>query len=84
MGRRVIPHVAMRPLWQCRNCGAEWPCQPARLALLMEYRKDRLGLLLYLGGLMVQARDQLSQLNPEHTPDLYDRFLGWARRRDRR
>ncbi|MEV6690693.1 flavin reductase [Micromonospora sp. NPDC051196] len=56
----------------------------ARSRLLVEYRKDRLGLLLHLGGLMVQARDQLAQLNPDHVPDLYDRFLGWARRRDRR
>jgi hypothetical protein len=50
MGRRVIPHVPMRPLWRCRSCAAEWPCQPARLSLLVEYRGNRTALLLYLGG----------------------------------
>ncbi|MFI2651874.1 flavin reductase [Micromonospora fulviviridis] len=81
MGRRVIPHVPMRPLWRCRSCGAEWPCQPARLSLLVEYRGNRTGLLLYLGGLMTEAGEQLAQLNPDHVPDLHHRFLGWARAR---
>jgi hypothetical protein len=72
----------MRPLWRCRSCGAEWPCQPARLALLVEYRGNRTALLLYLGGLMAEAREQLAQLNPTHAPDLHQRFLAWARARD--
>ncbi|TDB69757.1 MULTISPECIES: flavin reductase [unclassified Micromonospora] len=79
--RRVVPHVAMRPLWRCRNCGAEWPCQPARLSLLSEYREDRTALIIYLGTLMAEASDQLAQLNPDRRVDLTDRFLTWARAR---
>ncbi|WP_436278544.1 flavin reductase [Micromonospora marina] len=55
------------------------PCQPARLSLLVEYREDRTALLLHLGGLMAEAREQLAQLNPGHAPDLHRRFLAWAR-----
>ncbi|RGC67236.1 hypothetical protein C5N14_19770 [Micromonospora sp. MW-13] len=82
MTHRMIPHVPMRPLWRCRNCGAEWPCQPARLGLLVEYRGDRTGLLIYLSGLMAEARAQLVQLNPERVVNLHERCLNWARARD--
>jgi hypothetical protein len=76
------PHLPMRPLWRCRACGAEWPCQPARLSLLVEYRHDRTALLVYLGTLMAEAADQLAQLNGHAPPEnLGDRFLGWARPR---
>ncbi|MFC8848607.1 MULTISPECIES: flavin reductase [unclassified Micromonospora] len=84
MVRRTIPHVPMRPLWRCRNCGAEWPCQPARLGLLVEFRGDRTALLFYLAQLMVEARAQraqLAQLHPERAPDLHERFINWARAR---
>ena len=80
--RRFVPHVPMLLLWRCRACGAPWPCQPARLALLVEYRGERTGLLVYLGALMVEAGDQLGQLNGHSRPaDLHERFLGWARAR---
>ncbi|MEU8371765.1 flavin reductase [Micromonospora sp. NPDC048894] len=80
--RHTRPHLPMRPLWRCRGCGAEWPCQPARLALLVEYREDRTGLLVYLSTLMAEAGTQLSQLNGNVVPDnLMRRFLGWARAR---
>ncbi|GLZ56467.1 flavin reductase family protein [Micromonospora sp. NBRC 107095] len=70
----------MRPLWRCRGCGAPWPCQPARLALLAEYRHDRVGLLVYLGALMAEAGAQLTRLHGRPA-DLHERFLGWARGR---
>ncbi|NJP30474.1 flavin reductase [Micromonospora sp. HSS6-12] len=80
-----MPHVAMRPLWRCRACGAHWPCQPARLALLVEYRHDRPALLIYLGTLMAEASAQLAQLNGNAPPaGLHERFLAWARVRDGR
>ncbi|WP_433688033.1 flavin reductase [Micromonospora carbonacea] len=69
----------MRPLWRCRNCGAEWPCQPARLALLTEYRNDRTALLLFLGVLMTEASGQLHQFHPDRTVNLMERFMSWAR-----
>ncbi|WP_329017452.1 flavin reductase [Micromonospora rifamycinica] len=72
----------MPPLWRCRGCGTEWPCQPARLALLVEYRGDRTGLLVYLAALMAEASAHLSQLNADVAPEkLAGRFLGWARAR---
>ncbi|WP_433121898.1 flavin reductase family protein [Micromonospora sp. CA-246542] len=70
----------MRPLWRCRGCGAHWPCQAARLALLAEYRDDRTALLFYLGTLMAEAGDQLARLGGRPA-DLHARFLGWVRGR---
>ena len=82
MSRTSRPHLPMRPLWRCRACGAEWPCQPARLALLVEYRADRTALLVYLSTLMTEAGAQLSQLNGHALPEnLTERFLTWARPR---
>ncbi|MGQ5263245.1 flavin reductase [Micromonospora sp. ZYX-F-536] len=75
------PHTLMRPLWRCRNCGADWPCQPARLSLLSEYRDDRTALLIYPGTVMAEAAQQLAQLNAHRVPDQTDRFLAWARAR---
>lgn len=72
----------MRPLWRCRGCGAERPCQLARLSLLVEYRDDRTALLVYLGTLMAEAGAQLFQLNGHAAAEnLTERFLSWARAR---
>ncbi|MFI7573871.1 flavin reductase [Micromonospora sp. NPDC049497] len=73
---RYRPHVAARPSWRCRVCGAAWPCSPARLALLAEYRENRTGLLIYLGALLYEATDDLTE-----SDGLADRFLTWARAR---
>ncbi|WP_080637016.1 flavin reductase [Salinispora vitiensis] len=67
----------MRPLWRCRACGADWPCQPARLALLAEYRGRRSALLAHQGKLLAEATDQLSRLNGTR-PDLRERFVNWC------
>jgi hypothetical protein len=73
----------MRPLWRCRNCGREWPCQPARLRLLTAYRDDRADLVAHLRDLMEEAQHQLGQLNPGRRPDLTERFLAWVTARGR-
>lgn len=79
---RYRPHVAARPSWRCRVCGAAWPCSPARLALLGEYRENRTGLLIYLGTLMHEAMTDLAALNGQAAPEgMTDRFLTWARAR---
>ncbi|MEU4333766.1 flavin reductase [Micromonospora lupini] len=76
---RYRPHVAARPSWRCRVCGAAWPCSPARLALLGEYRENRTGLLIYLATLLQEADGDLAnQLGHDL---LNDRFLTWARAR---
>ncbi|MFY1617122.1 flavin reductase [Micromonospora sp. WMMD736] len=75
---RYRAHVAARPSWRCRVCGAGWPCSPARLALLGEYRENRTGLLIYLATLLDEATGDLPSLDPGR---LADRFLTWARAR---
>ena len=75
---RYRPHVAARPSWRCRVCGAAWPCSPARLALLGEYREDRAALLIYLGTLLQEAMTDLADHDGQV---LADRFLTWARGR---
>ena len=76
---RYRPHVAARPSWRCRVCGAAWPCSPARLALLGEYREDRIGLLIYLATLLYEATGDLpGQAGQDR---LTDRFITWARAR---
>ncbi|MEU8262141.1 hypothetical protein AB0C02_16125 [Micromonospora sp. NPDC048999] len=77
------PHTPIRPLWLCRACTAPWPCPTARLTLLREYANDRVALLVYLGGMLHDAAGELRILHPDHAPEpgqLFDRFLGWARR----
>ncbi|MBM7078445.1 flavin reductase [Micromonospora sp. WMMD734] len=79
---RYRPHVAARPSWRCRVCGAAWPCSPARLALLGEYREDRTALLVYLGLLLGEAMDDLASLHDGVAPPgLTDRIVTWARSR---
>ncbi|WP_433311721.1 flavin reductase [Micromonospora sp. CA-269861] len=73
---RYRPHVAARPSWRCRVCGAAWPCSPARLSLLGEYRENRIGLLIYLAALLYEASGDLAGHD-----GLTDRFLTWARAR---
>ncbi|MGC5033186.1 hypothetical protein [Micromonospora sp. DT229] len=75
------PHTPLRPLWLCRACAAPWPCGSARVTLLREYAQDRVALLVYLGGLLHDAADQLHTLNPHGgsaPAQLFDRFVGWA------
>ncbi|WP_343443453.1 hypothetical protein [Micromonospora schwarzwaldensis] len=79
-GRRAMrPHVPMRPRWLCRVCAGPWPCQPARLLLLMDYRRDRVALSVYLASCLFEAAADLLNLNPD-PQELFDRFVGWAAR----
>lgn len=79
-------HLAYRPIWCCRTCGAPWPCGPARLALLAEYRDDPIGLSVYLCAMLHDAAGDLYRLNPYDGPnprELFERFVAWARRNSR-
>ncbi|MFG1677058.1 hypothetical protein [Micromonospora sp. NPDC049282] len=82
----VRPHIPSRPLWLCRICAAPWPCQPARLLLLVEYRTDRAALSIYMAGCLFDATADLLTLNPNPGPspkDLFDRFVAWTARDSR-
>lgn len=75
------PHIAQRPLWLCKVCTDPWPCEPARLLLLMEYRRDMIALSIYMGGLLHDAVGDLIRLHPGTPPnsaELFDRFLDWT------
>lgn len=74
------PHTPVRPLWRCRRCGCPWPCSPARLALLVEYKDARSSLAVYLGLALADALDDLHRLGLD-TGGVHARFLGWLRAR---
>ncbi|MBB2942224.1 hypothetical protein FB565_001937 [Actinoplanes lutulentus] len=75
-------HTHVRPQWDCRVCGQPWPCPEARTGLLDEYRVFPSLLKIYLTALMYDALDDLT-VNGESPPNLYERFLAWARKRSR-
>lgn len=82
MSRRRAEHLPSRPTWRCTACGIAWPCSPAKLRLLGEYRNDRTALLVYLATLQAEAAEQLAELNSGTPPErLTERFTGWARAR---
>ncbi|RIV36566.1 hypothetical protein [Micromonospora radicis] len=75
------PHTPLRPMWCCRADGQPWPCAQARLLLTVEYDGNRIGLSIYLAGLMYEAMRDLYRLNPYDAPApaaLFARFLTWA------
>jgi hypothetical protein len=63
LSARFRAHAPIRPLFRCRACGAPWPCQPARLALLFLYRGDRQGLRTHLAHKMLAALADQPQLD---------------------
>ncbi|MER7891966.1 flavin reductase [Micromonospora sp. NPDC094482] len=73
-------HLPTRPTWRCAACGIAWPCSPAKLRLLGEYRHDRAALTVYLATLQAEAAEELAALDQAPPPtDLTSRFLTWAR-----
>ncbi|MEV6692959.1 flavin reductase [Micromonospora sp. NPDC051196] len=72
-------HVPSRPTWRCQACGSSWPCSPAKLRLLAEYRNNMPGLLVHLVTLREQATEQLADLHPDAYPtNLHQRFTDWV------
>ncbi|WP_442792058.1 flavin reductase [Micromonospora sp. NBC_01796] len=75
---RRRPHLPMRPTWRCRVCAADWPCGPARLALLAEFHRNRVALCLYLSAQYVRALEDLAEYAPNAPREnLYNRFIAW-------
>ncbi|KAB1947209.1 flavin reductase [Micromonospora sp. ALFpr18c] len=69
-------HLPSRPTWRCRACGIAWPCSPAKLRLLAEYRNDRPALLVHLATLRAQAAVHLDESNS--TAELVSRLTDQA------
>ncbi|WP_433792698.1 hypothetical protein [Actinoplanes sp. CA-252034] len=74
-------HMAMRPSWDCRVCGAPWPCASAKVALSEEYRSFPSLLTLFLMSTYQEAREHLGYLG--QPADLFERIVGWAQGRRR-
>ncbi|WP_341720295.1 hypothetical protein QQG74_11595 [Micromonospora sp. FIMYZ51] len=76
---QVHRHLPERPSWRCRACGGAWPCPVARMLLRVEYGPDRVGLSVYLAGLLFDATGDLMHETPPPTPaELFERFLAWT------
>jgi len=69
-------HRPLRPHWDCHACGEQWPCPHGKTELLHEYADDRVGLLVYLAGLLVDAVQDVQDCPPDA---LMERFLQWAK-----
>ncbi|MFC4089390.1 hypothetical protein [Micromonospora sp. GCM10011541] len=81
------PHLPQRPVWACKVCGDPWPCEPAKLLMLMEYRKHMIALAMYMGTHLHDAVADFMRLHPDTPPDsteLFDRFLAWTNPRQHR
>ncbi|MFY1689209.1 flavin reductase [Plantactinospora sp. WMMB782] len=76
--RRTGSHLPEHPSYRCRDCGNPWPCAPARLALLVGFRGDRIGLLVYLAGHLARALEELPDTHPAL---IAGQILHWVPRR---
>ncbi|SCL30360.1 hypothetical protein GA0070616_4060 [Micromonospora nigra] len=74
-------HLAVRPVWRCRECAAAWPCPAAKLRLRAEYAHDRPGLAIYLCVLMHDAISDRLRIDPDGVDpaEYFRRFIGWTR-----
>ena len=69
-------HLPDQPAWTCGSCGKDWPCDPAREALAVEYRDDVVMLSIWMGAQLGLA---VMEIRPRPTPqELYHRFIAWA------
>jgi hypothetical protein len=74
-----IEHVHARPGWDCRACDEPWPCANAKADLLVEFRSFPSVLAIYMSAQMYDALRDLTSHGEPPPPDLYERFLSWAR-----
>jgi hypothetical protein len=69
-----VKHVEERPSWDCRACGKDWPCGPAREQLAAAM--DRVQLAMTMWGYLERfSRDS----GPGPPVDAFDRFIAWTR-----
>jgi hypothetical protein len=72
----VGDHRPDRTSWDCRKCGAPFPCAPARQALREEL--GSIPLAMFMWAALRSVVDDLGDGAPP-AEDLFDRFIGWTR-----
>lgn len=72
-------HLHDRPHWDCRVCKDPWPCARARADLMAEFRTFPSVLMIYMMSQLYDAIADLTRPGEPTPPDLYRRFLSWAR-----
>ncbi|GAA3738032.1 hypothetical protein GCM10022225_21200 [Plantactinospora mayteni] len=65
-------------MYSCRDCDHDWPCQDARLALLVEFDGDRVGLMMYLAVHLTRA---LQAMPDRHPALIVGQIIYWVPRR---
>jgi hypothetical protein len=70
-----VQHTPTRPDWLCRTGCGDWPCEPARTALLAEL--DPVSLSLHMAWHAMDAGEDLDHLDPAV---IHRRFLAWMPR----
>ena len=74
-------HIGLRPTWDCRACAQPWPCANAKSDLADEFQEFPSVLMIYMSAQMCEALADLTAHGAPAPPDLYDRFINWARPR---
>lgn len=71
-------HLPVPGTWECNSCPDEqpWPCDTAREGMARAYQLDRVGLAIFMAGLLFQA---IADLPKEPHDELYGRFVAWTR-----
>ncbi len=79
MNGRIEDHIPSRPTWRCQACGSAWPCSPAKLRLLAEYKNDKPALMVRLVELREEAAEELAGMDSGERPaGLHKRFTDWV------
>ncbi|MEO3927078.1 hypothetical protein ABGB07_24900 [Micromonosporaceae bacterium B7E4] len=80
LARRRYPTGRHTPAqsYSCETCRDPWPCAPARLALLIGFRGNRVGLMMYLGVHLTRA---LQAMPDTHPALIAGQILYWVPRR---
>lgn len=69
-------HTPLRPTWACACCEKDWPCDPAREALAVEYQGDRVSLAMRMWS---HLEDYALDQGPGPLGEAWVRFIGWSR-----
>ncbi len=76
-----VEHPPVHRPFECGSCWGPWPCDGAKEALIMIYRKNPARLYAYLAAHMVTAFQAAALKTPDVEPDaqaIWHRFVGWA------